>query len=86
MEDYNALYLIHQCVDVYNFEKVGDYEYSKQARKILEKSYTGAEKEKVVRLQTHKRHMELIRVDEKESISDYVTIITILVNQNKTCG
>lgn len=28
-KDYKALYMIHQCVDVDNFEKVGDCESSK---------------------------------------------------------
>lgn len=47
------LFLIHQCVDGHNFEKVGDCDSSKQAWEILEKTYAGADKAKVVRLQNH---------------------------------
>lgn len=49
------LFLIHQCIDGDNFEKIGDCESSKQAWKILEKEYARADNAKVVRLQTHKR-------------------------------
>lgn len=54
-EDFKVLYLIHQSVNADNFEKVGDCTSSKQAQKILEKSYAGVDKEKVTRSQTHKR-------------------------------
>ena len=40
-KDFKALFLIHQCGDGDNFEKVGDCESSKQTWKILEKAYTG---------------------------------------------
>lgn len=36
-KDYKALFIIHQCVDPENFEKVGDFESSKEAWDILEK-------------------------------------------------
>ena len=59
-KDYKALFIIHQCVDSDNFEKVSDVESSKEAWEILEKSFGGAEKVKEVRLQTHKRAYELL--------------------------
>lgn len=37
-KDFKAFYLIHQCVDVVNIEKVGDCTYLKEAWEILEKS------------------------------------------------
>ena len=40
----------------------------------------------MVRLQTHKRQFELVQMEEKESINDYITRITCLVNQMKACG
>ena len=85
-KDYKALFLIHSCVDGDNFEKVGDCESAKQAWEILEKAYAGAVKAKVVRLQTHKRQFELTQMEEKETINDYVTRITRLVNQIKSYG
>lgn len=49
-KDYKALFLIHQYVDLDNFEKVGDVDSIKEAWDILEKSLGGAEKVKNVRL------------------------------------
>ncbi|XP_058732918.1 uncharacterized protein LOC131604499 [Vicia villosa] len=84
--DYKALFLIHSRVDGDNFEKVGDCSSAKEAWDILEKAYVRADKAKVVRLQTHKRQLELMKMEEKESICDYVTRVTRLVNQIKSCG
>ncbi|XP_050918413.1 uncharacterized protein LOC127135821 [Lathyrus oleraceus] len=85
-KDYKTLFLIHSCVDNDNFEKVGDCESAKQAWEILEKAYDGAVKAKVVRLQTYKRQFELTQMEDKETINDYITCITRLVNQIKSCG
>lgn len=40
----------------------------------------------MVRLQNHKRQLELIKMEEKETINDFTTIITRLENQVKACG
>ncbi|XP_073224917.1 uncharacterized protein [Cicer arietinum] len=85
-KDYKALFLIHSCVDSDNFEKVGDCDSTKTAWGILEKAYAGADKAKVVRLQTHKRQFELLQMEDKETINDYVTCVTRLGNQTKSCG
>ncbi|XP_073221582.1 uncharacterized protein [Cicer arietinum] len=85
-KDYKALFLIHSCVDSDNFEKVGDCDSAKTAWGILEKAYAGADKAKVVRLQTHKRQFELLQMEDKETINDYVTHVTRLGNQMKLCG
>ncbi|XP_073220427.1 uncharacterized protein [Cicer arietinum] len=85
-KDYKALFLIHSCVDSDNFEKVGDCDSAKTAWGILEKAYAGADKAKVVRLQTHKRQFELLQMEDKETINDYVTRVTRLGNQMKSCG
>ena len=85
-KDYKALFIIHQCVDADNFEKVSDAESAKEAWEILEKSFRGAEKLKEVRLQTHKRTYELLHMEYSESITDFFTKITKLVNQIKVYG
>ncbi|XP_012575012.1 uncharacterized protein [Cicer arietinum] len=85
-KDYKALFLIHSCVDSDNFEKVGDCDSAKTAWGILEKAYAGADKANVVRLQTHKRQFELLQMEDKETINDYVTRVTRLGNQMKSCG
>ncbi|XP_058775693.1 uncharacterized protein LOC131649971 [Vicia villosa] len=51
----------------------------------MEKAYTGANKAKMMRLQIHKRHIELIQMEEKDIINNYVTRITRLVKQIKAC-
>lgn len=68
-----------------NFEIVGDCESSKQAWEILEKAYAGADKANVVRLQTHKRQLEFIKMEEKDTINDFTTRIVWLMNQVKSC-
>lgn len=78
--------MIHSCVDEDNFEKVGDCDSAKKAWDILEKAYAGVDKPKVVRLQTHKRQFELLQMEEKEMVNDYITRVTRLVNQMKACG
>ncbi|KAK2396029.1 hypothetical protein QL285_057704 [Trifolium repens] len=84
--DFKALFIIHQCVDPDNFEKVGDCESAKEAWDILARSFGGAEKVKEVKLQTFKRQYELLQMEESESIGDYFTKVTRLVNQIKGCG
>lgn len=49
-KDYKTFFLIHQCVNPNNFEKVSDVDSTKEALDILEKSFGGAEKVKKVRL------------------------------------
>lgn len=80
-KDYKVLFFVHECVDADNFEKVGDCESSKQTWEILEKVNLWDDKEKVVRLQTHKRQLELIQMEENETINNFTTRITWFVNQ-----
>ncbi|GAU34193.1 hypothetical protein TSUD_162940 [Trifolium subterraneum] len=84
--DYKALFIIHQCVDLDNFEKVGDCESSKEAWDILAQSFGGAEQVKEVKLQTYKRQFDLIQMEESETVNDYFTKVIKLVNQIKNCG
>ena len=65
---------------------MSDSESAKEAWEILEKSFGGAKKVKEVRLQTHKRMYELLQREDSESITDFFTRVTKLVNQIKICG
>src|SRR4051812_13295485 len=85
-KSYKALYIIHQCLSPDNYEKVSDNEYAKEAWEILEKSFGGVEKVKEVRLQTHKRTYDFLKMEDGESITDFFTRVTKLVNQIKICG
>jgi hypothetical protein len=84
--DYKALFIIHQCVSPDIFERVGEAQSSKEAWDNLEKAYGGATKVKKVRLQTYKRQFELLQMEEKETVGDFVTRVTKLVNLMKGCG
>ncbi|XP_019450649.1 PREDICTED: uncharacterized protein LOC109352919 [Lupinus angustifolius] len=67
-KDCKALFIIHQCVDGANFEKIANAKIAKEAWDNLEKSYAGAEKVKKVKLQTLRREYELLQMKEGDSI------------------
>nr|KYP59134.1 Retrovirus-related Pol polyprotein from transposon TNT 1-94 [Cajanus cajan] len=84
-KDCKALFLIHQCVDDANFEKISSAANAKEAWDSLEKSYEGAEKIKKVKLQTMRRQYELMQMEESDTISGYFAKIRSLTNQMKGC-
>ncbi|XP_019435024.1 PREDICTED: uncharacterized protein LOC109341542 [Lupinus angustifolius] len=84
--DCKTLFLIHQCVDEANFEKISSAKTAKEAWENLEISYAGAEKVKKVKLQTLRREYELVQMKESDSISYYFTKIRSLTNLMKGCG
>ncbi|XP_019465404.1 PREDICTED: uncharacterized protein LOC109363608 [Lupinus angustifolius] len=84
--DCKAIFLIHQCVDRANFEKISATSCSKEAWEILEKNYTGGKRVKKVRLLTLKRQFKLMQMDEQESIAEYFNRLRGLINQMKGCG
>jgi hypothetical protein len=54
-KDFKAMFFIHQCVDLVNFQKIENAATAKECWEILEKGHAGNEKLKEVRLQTLKR-------------------------------
>ncbi|XP_019430609.1 PREDICTED: uncharacterized protein LOC109337958 [Lupinus angustifolius] len=84
--DCKGIFLIHQCVDMANFEKIYAASSSKEEWEILEKNYSGGKKIKKVRLLTLKRQYELMQMDEQESIAEYLNRLRSLINQMKGCG
>ncbi|WJX11887.1 hypothetical protein P8452_02442 [Trifolium repens] len=84
--DCKALFLIHQCVDSSNFEKISSATSSKQAWDILINAHGGADKVKKVRLQSLRRQYELIGMTEKESIGEFFTRLQTIVNTMKNLG
>ena len=84
-KDYKVLLIIYQCVSPDNFEKLSDVESAEEAWETLEKSFQDGEKGKEMRLQAHKRTYELFQMKDSESISDFFTRVTQLVNQIKVC-
>ncbi|PNX73359.1 hypothetical protein L195_g029259 [Trifolium pratense] len=55
-KDFKAMFFIHQCVDVINFQKIENAGSAKECWDILAKCHEGNEKLKKVRLQTWKRN------------------------------
>lgn len=85
-KDRKALFLIHQCVDSGNFDKISSANSFKEAWDILNKSYAGADKVKRVRLQSLRREYENLVMEENETAAAYFTRFQTLVNLMKNCG
>lgn len=85
-KDRKALFLIHQCVDSGNFEKISGANLAKEAWDILDKAFAGADKVKKVRLQTLRKDYENLNMEENESVAAFFTRLQTLVNLMKTCG
>lgn len=84
-KDCKALFLIHQCVDDANFEKIAGAKSSKEAWDILQQSYEGAAKVKQVKLHSLRRQFELMCMKDQETISEYFNRMQVLVNSMKAC-
>ncbi|XP_019451905.1 PREDICTED: uncharacterized protein LOC109354003 [Lupinus angustifolius] len=84
--DCKAIFLIHQCVNRANFEKISAAISAKEAWETLDKCYSGGLKVKKVRLQMMRRQYELLQMEEQETISEYFTRIRALTNLMRSCG
>ncbi|KAE9604406.1 hypothetical protein Lalb_Chr11g0071471 [Lupinus albus] len=58
--DSKATFLIHQCVDMANFDKISAASNAKEAWEILDKCYSGSTKVRKMRLQFLRRQYELV--------------------------
>ncbi|KAK2403406.1 putative mitochondrial protein [Trifolium repens] len=85
-KDFKAMFFIHQCVDLINFQKIENASSSKECWDILEKGHSGNDKLKQVRLQTWKRKFELLQMESNESVAEYFNKITTITNQMISCG
>ncbi|MCI04310.1 retrovirus-related Pol polyprotein from transposon TNT 1-94, partial [Trifolium medium] len=84
-KDCKALFILHQCMDAANFEKIAHATYAKDAWKILENSYEGAAKLKKVQLQTL---MEDQTIVEKvlRSLTQKFDYIVVAIEESKDLG
>jgi hypothetical protein len=85
-KDFKAMFFIHQCVDLINFQKIENASSSKECWDILEKGHSRNDKLKQVRLQTWKRKFELLQMESNESVAEYFNKITTITNQMISCG
>jgi gag-polypeptide of LTR copia-type/Domain of unknown function (DUF4219) len=84
--DKSTLYILIQGVDEVGFEKVAEAITSKEARGILQTTYKGADRVKQIRLQTLRGEFEMLRMNNTEGVSDYITIVQTITNQLKRNG
>lgn len=85
-KDRKALFMLHQCVDSGNFEKISPATSAKEAWDILNKVYAGADKVKRVRLQSLRRDYENMVMQDNETAAEYFNRFQCLVNLMKSCG
>lgn len=68
-KDGKAMFLIHQTVDPYVFEKTIEEETTKVAWNKLNNLYNGDEELKKVKLKTLRKQFEMTQMKEDESVS-----------------
>ncbi|GKV40339.1 hypothetical protein SLEP1_g47998 [Rubroshorea leprosula] len=85
-QDQHALSIIHMGLDEALFEKVATATKAKEAWGILENNFKGIDKVKKVRLQTLRSEFESLHMKESESVFDYFTRVSSIVNQMKCYG
>ncbi|XP_019457643.1 PREDICTED: uncharacterized protein LOC109358031 [Lupinus angustifolius] len=82
-KDYNAIFLLYQCVDEAHFEKISEVGSPKEAWEICKKSNEGVKQLKKVRLQTMRRQYELMQMELGERIAEFFNRIISYTNAMK---
>lgn len=85
-KDQQALSLIHMCLDDNMFVKISNAATAKEAWEILKNSFKGKDKVIKVRVQTLRSEYEKLKMKESESIEEFFTRTTTIVNQLKRYG
>lgn len=85
-KDAKALFYIQQAVHETIFSRIAAATTSLEAWQILKKEFQGSSKVVTVKLQTHRREFETLIMKNDESILDYMSRISALVNQMKSYG
>ena len=85
-QDQQALSIIHMGLDEAIFEKMASTTKAKEAWEILQNNFKGVDKVNKVRLQTLRGEFESLHMKESESVPDYFTRVSSVVNQMKNYG
>lgn len=85
-KDKKALYFIYQSVDEVIFERISMASTSKEAWDILNKTYKGEEKVKMVRLQALRGEFDSLKMKESETVEEYYNRTISIVNQLRVNG
>jgi gag-polypeptide of LTR copia-type len=83
--DKTALYILYQGVDEVGFEKVAEAT-SKEEWEILQTTYNEANRVKQIRLQTLRGEFKMLRMNNTEGVSSYITRVQTVTNQLKRNG
>ncbi|XP_020232140.1 uncharacterized protein LOC109812561 [Cajanus cajan] len=81
-----ALSQIHQGVDYSIFGKIANAKIAKEAWNILKLSYKGVEKAQKSKLQSLRREYERYEMSNSESVEQYFSRVTDLVNKMRVYG
>nr|KYP69343.1 hypothetical protein KK1_008532 [Cajanus cajan] len=85
-KDQLALSQIHQGVDYSIFGKIANAKTAKEAWNILKLSYKGVEKAQKSKLQSLRREYERYEMSNSESVEQYFSRVTDLVNKMRVYG
>ncbi|XP_020238520.1 uncharacterized protein LOC109817617 [Cajanus cajan] len=85
-KDQLALSQIHQGVDYSIFGKIANAKTAKEAWDILKLSYKGVEKAQKSKLQSLRREYEKYEMSNSESVEQYFSRVTDLVNKMRVYG
>ncbi|KAL9448075.1 hypothetical protein AB3S75_015529 [Citrus x aurantiifolia] len=84
--DFKALFMIQQALDDEVFPTISAATTSHEAWEFLKKEYLGDEMVISVKLQTLRRDFETFVMQEKESVQEFLTRVSGIVNHMKSYG
>uniref|UniRef100_A0A5B7B4M6 Retrovirus-related Pol polyprotein from transposon TNT 1-94 n=1 Tax=Davidia involucrata TaxID=16924 RepID=A0A5B7B4M6_DAVIN len=85
-KDASALSKIQQGVSDSIFPRIMGATRAKEAWDILQQEFQGNLKVRAIKLQTLRRELEIMKMKENETLNEYSSRVTELVNQMKTYG
>ena len=85
-KDAKALFLIQQSLDDEIFPRIAAATTSNEAWEVLKQEYLGDKKVITVKLQTLCRDFETLTMQEKESVQDFLSRVSAIVNHMKSYG
>nr|GEV54351.1 retrovirus-related Pol polyprotein from transposon TNT 1-94 [Tanacetum cinerariifolium] len=83
-KDAKALFFIQSALDDDNFHHIASANTSNQAWEILKQEFLGDRKVITVILQTLRWEFEMLKMKDKESLQDYLSRVSGIVNQMKS--
>src|ERR1044071_9764159 len=85
-KDAKALFLIQQALDDEIFPRIASANTSKEAWSTLKQEYLGDKKIITVRLQSLRREFETALMKDKESVQEYLSRVSGVVQKMKSYG